>query len=64
MFGGGVGRVVQSIDTAGNRLVSDCIVRASLGVPLIGFSPIFAGRMRLWLPGMFIDWSHVPYRWL
>jgi hypothetical protein len=44
MFGGGVGRVVQSIDMAGGRLVSDCIVKASLGVPLVGFSPLFAGR--------------------
>ena len=43
IFGGGVGRVVQSVDTKGGRLVSDCVVKASLGVPLLGFSPIFSG---------------------
>ena len=43
MFGGGIGRVVQSIDMANGRITSDCIVKASLGVPLIGFAPIFAG---------------------
>ena len=30
MFGGGVGRVVQSLDLDNNRIVSDCIVKASL----------------------------------
>ena len=43
IFGGGVGRVVQSIDPEAGRLVSDCVVRASVGVPLLGFAPIFAG---------------------
>ena len=43
MFGGGVGRVVQSLDLENNRIVSDCIVKASLGVPLLGFAPIFSG---------------------
>ena len=43
MFGGGVGRVVQSLDLDNNRIVSDCIVKASLGIPLLGFSPIFSG---------------------
>ena len=43
MFGGGVGRVVQSIDVAAGTLVSDCIVKASLGIPLLGFSPVFSG---------------------
>jgi hypothetical protein len=43
MFGGGVGRVVQSIDLRNNRLVSDCIVKASIGIPLLGFSPLFSG---------------------
>lgn len=47
LFGGGVGRVVQSLDCAApgasNRLVSDVVVRASLGVPLLGFAPLFSG---------------------
>ncbi len=43
MFGGGIGRVVQSIDMVNSKVVSDCIVKASLGVPLLGFSPLFSG---------------------
>ena len=41
IFGGGVGACLQRIGTG--TLESDCVVQASLGVPLIGFSPIFAG---------------------
>ena len=43
IFGGGVGRVVQTVDTKGGRLISDSVVKASVGLPLLGFSPIFAG---------------------
>ena len=43
IFGGGVGRVVQTVDTKGGRLISDCVVKASVGIPLLGFSPVFAG---------------------
>jgi hypothetical protein len=35
--------VVQSIDMGGARLVSDVIVKASVGIPLISIAPIFAG---------------------
>ena len=34
IFGGGVGRVVQTVDTKGGRLISDCVVKASVGLPL------------------------------
>ena len=43
MGGPGAGRVVQSIDMGGARLVSDVIVKASVGIPLISIAPIFAG---------------------
>lgn len=41
IFGGGCGACLQRIGAG--TLESDCVVQASLGVPLIGFSPIFAG---------------------
>jgi hypothetical protein len=41
MFGGGCGTCLQKISLG--RLESDCVVKASLGVPLFGFAPLFAG---------------------
>ena len=43
LFGGGVGRVVQNIDMQNMTLTSDCIVKASVGIPFVGFAPIFSG---------------------
>ena len=43
LFGGGVGRVIQDIDTNDMTLTSDCIVKASVGIPFVGFAPIFSG---------------------
>ena len=43
LFGGGVGRVIQEIDTNDMTLTSDCIVKASVGIPFVGFAPIFSG---------------------
>jgi len=43
MFGGGCGKVVQTIDMNAGKIMSDVIVRASIGVPLLGFSPLFSG---------------------
>jgi len=43
MFGGGCGKVVQTIDMNAGKITSDVIVRASIGVPLLGFSPLFSG---------------------
>ena len=41
MFGGGCGTCLQKISEG--ALESDCIVKASLGVPLLGFAPLFSG---------------------
>lgn len=43
LFGGGVGRVVQNIDMQNMTLTSDCVVKASVGIPFVGFAPIFSG---------------------
>lgn len=43
LFGGGVGRVIQDIDTNDMTLTSDCIVKASVGIPFVGFAPISSG---------------------
>lgn len=43
LFGGGVGRVVQNINTIDMTLTSDCIVKASVGIPFVGIAPIFSG---------------------
>ena len=43
LFGGGVGRVVQKIDMQNMTLTSDCVVNASVGIPFVGFAPIFSG---------------------
>jgi len=43
MFGGGCGRVVQTIDLKAKKITSDVIVKASVGLPLLGFSPLFSG---------------------
>ena len=43
LFGGGVGRVVQNIDMNDMTLTSDCVVKASVGIPFVGFAPIFSG---------------------
>lgn len=43
MFGGGCGRCVQKIDLTTGTLTSDCIVKASVGIPLLGFAPLISG---------------------
>ena len=43
LFGGGVGGVVQNIDMQNMTLTSDCVVKASVGIPFVGFAPIFSG---------------------
>uniref|UniRef100_A0A7S0MVH3 Plastid lipid-associated protein/fibrillin conserved domain-containing protein n=1 Tax=Pyramimonas obovata TaxID=1411642 RepID=A0A7S0MVH3_9CHLO len=47
LFGGGIGEVVQTIDLANEELLSDCVVKASLGVPLIGWAPVVSGSGRV-----------------
>lgn len=43
MFGGGCGRCVQKIDLTTGTFTSDCIVKASVGIPLLGFAPLISG---------------------
>ena len=45
MFGGGCGRCVQKINltTEKGTLTSDCVVKASVGIPLLGFAPLISG---------------------
>ena len=35
--------MIQDIDTNDMTLTSDCIVKASVGIPFVGFAPIFSG---------------------
>jgi len=43
MFGGGCGTCLQIFDMEAGTLTSDCIVKASIGIPLLGFAPIVSG---------------------
>ena len=43
LFGGVVGQCFQTIDLEAKTLTSDCVVKASVGVPFVGISPIFSG---------------------
>lgn len=47
LFGGGIGEVIQTIDLEGEELVSDVVVKAGLGIPLVGFAPVVSGRGRV-----------------
>ncbi|KAK3273440.1 hypothetical protein CYMTET_18318, partial [Cymbomonas tetramitiformis] len=47
LFGVGIGEVIQTIDLDEEELVSDVVVKAGLGIPLVGFAPIVSGRGRV-----------------
>ena len=43
MFGGGCGTCLQILDMNAGTLTSDCVVKASIGIPFLGFAPIVSG---------------------
>ena len=50
----GLPQVVQTIDLEGGKLISDCVVKASLGLPLLGWAPLISGSGRVITTGSVI----------
>jgi hypothetical protein len=38
---------LQTIDLEGEELISDCVVKASIGLPLVGWAPLASGSGRV-----------------